>query len=95
MEELQSPDGDGSIQYWTRDPEAYAWRVKETQCTLDIEREFIVVDATLMPNRGLMSSCASLMVGDLKTLNWQSADEIQLLSLVDGLAPQTIDRSEN
>lgn len=96
LEELQSPDGDGSIQYWTRDPEAYAWRVKgDSMHPRYRAREFIVVTPHIDAQQGTDVVVRFIDGREiLKTLNWQSADEIQLLSLVDGLAPQTIDRSE-
>lgn len=58
-------------------------------------REFIVVTPHIDAQQGTDVVVRFIDGREiLKTLNWQSADEIQLLSLVDGLAPQTIDRSE-
>ena len=98
LEEMQYPvgHGEGYIDYWTKDPNAYALRIKgDSMHPRYRAGEVIVVvrGIELLPGRGVV---VKLLDGRklLKQLNWWRGDEIQLLSINEGYAPMTISCDE-
>lgn len=98
LEEMQFPvgHGEGFVEYWTRDPEAYALRVRgDSMSPRYRAREFIVVTPSVeaQPGNDVM---VKLRDGRkmLKHLNWVRDDEIQLISVNDGYEPMTLLREE-
>lgn len=94
LEEMQYPvgHGEGYIDYWTRDDEAYALRVKgDSMHPRYRAGEFIVVTPQIEPQPG-RDVVVKLKDGRklLKQLNWIRGDELQLLSINDGYAPTTL-----
>lgn len=98
LEEMQYPvgHGEGFVEYWTKDPEAYALRVKgDSMHPRYRAGEFIIVTPSIepQPGRDVMVKLKSGMKL-LKQLNWRRGDEIQLLSINDGYEPYTISTDE-
>lgn len=98
LEEMQYPvgHGEGFIEYWVRDPSAYALRVKGDSMHPRFRAgEFIVVTPGIeaQPGRDVV---VKLKDGRklLKQLNWIRGDEIQLLSVNNGYAPTTLSIDE-
>lgn len=98
LEEMQYPvgHGEGYVDYWVKDPEAYAVRVKgDSMHPRYRAGEFIVVTPGIeaQPGRDVV---VKLLDGRklLKQLNWVRGDEIQLLSINNGYAPMTISKDE-
>ena len=98
LEEMQYPvgQGEGYVDYWVRDPNAYAVRVKgDSMHPRYRAGEFIVVTPGIeaQPGRDVV---VKLLDGRklLKQLNWLRGDEIQLLSINNGYAPLTISKDE-
>lgn len=94
LEEMQYPvgHGEGYIEYWTRDEEAYALRIKgDSMHPRYRAGEFIVVTPRIEPQPG-RDVVVKLKDGRklLKQLNWIRGDELQLLSINDGYAPTTL-----
>lgn len=88
--------GEGFVQYWTKDPKAYALRVKgESMHPRYRAREFIVVTPSIEAQPG-NDVVVKLKDGRklLKQLNRIHDDEIQLVSINDGYEPATIQRDE-
>lgn len=95
LEEMQYPvgHGEGCVEYWTKDESAYALRIKgDSMHPRYRAREFIVVTPSIEAQQG-NDVVVRLRDGRklLKMLNWQRADELQLLSVNDGYAPMTLD----
>lgn len=98
LEEMQYPvgHGEGFVEYWTKDPEAYALRVKgDSMHPRYRAGEFIIVTPSIepQPGRDVMVKLKSGMKL-LKQLNWRRGDEIQLLSINDGYEPYTVSMDE-
>lgn len=98
LEEMQYPvgHGEGFVQYWTKDPKAYALRVKgESMHPRYRAREFIVVTPSIEAQPG-NDVVVKLKDGRklLKQLNRVHDDEIQLVSINDGYEPTTIQSEE-
>lgn len=98
LEEMQFPvgHGEGFVEYWTKDPSAYALRVKgDSMHPRYRAREFIVVTPSIEPQPG-HDVVVKLRDGRklLKQLNWIRDDEIQLVSINDGYAPTTLQAHE-
>lgn len=98
LEEMQFPvgHGEGFVEYWTKDPSAYALRVKgDSMHPRYRAGEFIVVTPSIeaQPGRDVV---VKLKDGRklLKLLNWVRGDEVQLLSINDGYAPTTLSSDE-
>lgn len=98
LEEMQFPAGygEGVVEFWTKDPAAYALRVKgDSMHPRYRAGEFIVVTPSVeaLPGRDVV---VKLKDGRklLKLLNWIRGDEIQLLSINDGYAPTTLSADE-
>lgn len=98
LEEMQYPvgHGEGYVDYWTKDPGAYALRVKgDSMSPRYRAREFIVVTPSIeaLPGNDVM---VKLLDGRkmLKHLNWVRDNEIQLVSVNDGYAPMTVSMDE-
>lgn len=98
LEEMQFPvgHGEGFVEYWTKDPEAYALRVRgDSMSPRYRSREFIVVTPSVeaQPGNDVM---VKLKDGRkmLKHLNWVRDNEIQLVSVNDGYAPMTVSMDE-
>lgn len=98
LEEMDYPTGhgEGSVEYWARDPSAYALRVKgDSMHPRYRAGEFIVVTPSIeaQPGRDVV---VKLKDGRklLKQLNWIRGGEVQLLSINDGYAPNTLDMAE-
>lgn len=94
LDELQYPvgEGDGYVEYWVKDPSAYAVRVKgDSMHPRYRAGEFIVVTPGIeaTPGRDVV---VKLKDGRklLKQLNWIRDGDIQLLSINNGYAPMTI-----
>ncbi len=95
LEEMEYPvgHGEGCVEYWTKDEAAYALRVKgDSMHPRYRAREFIVVTPSIEAQQG-NDVVVRLRDGRklLKMLNWQRAEELQLLSINDGYAPMTLD----
>lgn len=98
LEEMQFPvgHGEGYVEYWTRDDEAYALRIKgDSMHPRYRAGEFIVVTPKIEPQPG-RDVVVKLKDGRklLKQLNWIRGDELQLLSINDGYAPTTLSLEE-
>lgn len=98
FEELRYPvgHGEGSVEYWTRDPHAYALRVKgDSMAPRFRAREFVVVTPSVEAQPG-NDVVVRLKDGRklLKMLNWVHDDEVQLLSINDGHGPTTLQRED-
>lgn len=98
LDELQYPvgEGEGYVEYWVRDPAAYAVRVKgDSMHPRYRAGEFIVVTPGIeaTPGRDVV---VKLRDGRklLKQLNWIRDGEIQLLSINNGYAPLTMSLEE-
>lgn len=98
LEEMQFPvgQGEGFVPYWTKDPMAYALRVKgDSMHPRYRAREFIVVTPSIEAQQ---SNDVVVRLKDgrklLKQLNWARDGEVQLVSINDGYAPMTISCSE-
>jgi phage repressor protein C with HTH and peptisase S24 domain len=98
LEEMQYAvgHGEGFVEYWTKDPEAYALRVKgDSMHPRYRHGEFIVVTPSIEAQPG---SDVMVKLKDgrklLKELNWIRDEEIQLVSLNDNYAPMTISRED-
>lgn len=98
LDEMQYPvgEGDGFVEYWVRDPAAYAVRVKgDSMHPRYRAGEFIVVTPGIeaLPGRDVV---VKLRDGRklLKQLNWIRDGEIQLLSINNGYGPLTISLEE-
>lgn len=98
LEEMQYPvgHGEGFVEYWTKDPEAYALRVRgDSMSPRYRSREFIVVTPSVeaQPGNDVM---VKLKDGRkmLKHLNWVRDEEIQLISVNDSYAPMTVPMDE-
>lgn len=94
FEEMRYPvgHGEGTVEYWTRDPHAYALRVKGDSMSPRFRaREFVVVTPSVEAQPG-NDVVVRLKDGRklLKMLNWVHDDEIQLLSINDGHGPTTL-----
>lgn len=93
LEEMQYPVGygDGTVEYWCRDPHAYALRVKgESMHPRYRHGEYIVVTPSIEAQTG---NDVVVQFNDgrkmLKQLNWIRAGEVQLLSINNHFAPMT------
>ncbi len=98
LEEMQYPvgHGEGFVEYWTKDPQAYALRVKgDSMHPRYRAREFICVTPSIEAQPG-QDVVVKLRDGRklLKQLNWIRDDEIQLLSINDGYEPTTLQLNE-
>jgi phage repressor protein C with HTH and peptisase S24 domain len=98
LEELEYPAGygDGHIEYWTKDPQAFALRIKgDSMHPRYRAGEYAVVTPGIEASPG-MDVAVKLTNGKklLKQLNWVRGDEIQLLSINNGYAPMTIPMNE-
>ena len=98
LEEMQYPSGhgEGYVEYWVKDPAAYALRVKgDSMHPRYRAGEFIVVTPSIeaQPGRDVV---VKMRDGRklLKQLNWIRGDEVQLLSINDGYAPTTLSVDE-
>ena len=98
LEEMGYPvgHGEGFVEYWARDPSAYALRVKgDSMHPRYRAGEFIVVTPGIeaQPGRDVV---VKLKDGRklLKQLNWIRDGELQLLSINDGYGPNTISLEE-
>lgn len=94
LEEMQYPvgHGEGYVEYWTKDPAAYALRIKgDSMHPRYRAGEYIVVTPAIEPQPG-RDVVVKLRTGQsmLKQLNWIRGGEIQLLSINNGYAPHTI-----
>jgi SOS-response transcriptional repressor LexA len=94
LEELQYPvgNGEGYVEYWTRDEAAYALRVRgDSMHPRYRAGEFVVVTPTGEPRTGgdVVVACHDGRKM-LKQLNWMRDGEIQLLSVNGDYAPLTI-----
>lgn len=98
LEEMQYPvgHGEGYVEYWTKDPSAYALRIKgDSMHPRYRAGEYIVVTPAIEPQPGRdvvvkLKNGLSL----LKQLNWIRSGEVQLLSINNGYAPHTISFDE-
>lgn len=95
LEEMQYPvgHGEGFVMYWTKDPEAYALRIRgDSMHPRYRAGEFIVVTPSIEAQQG-NDVVVRLHDGRklLKLLNWRRADEIQLMSINDGYGPMTLE----
>lgn len=98
LEELQYPTGhgDGFVEHPTRDPGAYALRVRGDSMHPRFRAgEFVIVEPGIQPQDGddVIVSCTD---GQklLKQLNWIRDGEVQLLSINNGYAPLTLPLSK-
>lgn len=98
LEEMQYPvgHGEGFIEYWVKDPSAYALRVRGDSMHPRFRAgEFIVVTPGIeaQPGRDVV---VKLKDGRklLKQLNWIRGDEIQLLSVNADYSPTTLSIDE-
>lgn len=98
LEEMQYPvgHGEGTVEYPTADPNAYALRVRgDSMHPRYRAGEFVIVEPGIEPQEGddvvVLCTNGSKM---LKQLNWRRGDEVQLLSINNGYAPVTLQRSE-
>ncbi len=94
LEEMQYAvgHGEGFVEYWTRDPEAYALRVRgDSMSPRYRSGEFIVVTPSIEAQPGT-DVVVKLRDGRklLKHLNWKRGDEVQLISVNDGFPPTTV-----
>lgn len=94
LHELQYPvgHGDGFVEYWCRDGNAYALRVRgDSMHPRYRAGEFVVVTPSIEAQQG-SDVVVALKDGRklLKQLNWKRGDEIQLLSINNHFAPMTI-----
>jgi len=98
LEEMNFPvgHGEGFVEYWTKDPQAYALRVKgDSMHPRYRAGEFIIVTPNIEPQPG-RDVMVKLKDGRklLKQLNWKRGDEMQLVSINDGYEPYTISTDE-
>lgn len=98
LEELQYPvgNGEGHVEYWTRDDAAYALRVRgDSMHPRYRAGEFVVVTPSGEPRLGgdVVVACHDGRKM-LKQLNWMRDGEIQLLSVNGDYAPLTIPASD-
>jgi phage repressor protein C with HTH and peptisase S24 domain len=98
LEELQYPvgHGEGYVEYWCKDPTAYAVRVKgDSMHPRYRAGEFVVVSPGIEAQPG-SDVVVALRDGRklLKQLNWQRDSEVQLLSINNHFAPLTLSQSE-
>jgi phage repressor protein C with HTH and peptisase S24 domain len=98
LEELQYPvgHGEGYVEYWCKDPTAYAVRVKgDSMHPRYRAGEFVVVTPGIEAQPG-SDVVVALQDGRklLKQLNWQRDGEIQLLSINNHFAPLTLTLAE-
>lgn len=94
LDEMQFPvgHGEGFVPYWTKDPAAYALRVRgDSMYPRYRAREFIVVTPSIEAVQG-NDVVVRLKDGRklLKQLNWRRDGEVQLMSVNDGYAPITL-----
>lgn len=95
LEEMEFPvgHGEGFVQYWTKDPEAYALRIRgDSMHPRYRAGEYIVVTPSVEAQQG-NDVVVRLHDGRklLKMLNWRRAEEMQLMSVNDGYAPMTLE----
>lgn len=98
LEEMQYPvgHGEGYVEYWTKDPAAYALRIKgDSMHPRYRAGEYIVVTPSIEPQPG-RDVVVKLRTGQsmLKQLNWIRGGELQLMSINNGYAPHTISLEE-
>jgi phage repressor protein C with HTH and peptisase S24 domain len=98
LEELQYPvgHGEGFVEYWCKDPTAYAVRVKgDSMHPRYRAGEFVVVTPGIEAQPG-SDVVVALQDGRklLKQLNWQRDGEVQLLSINNHFAPLTLTLAE-
>jgi phage repressor protein C with HTH and peptisase S24 domain len=94
LEELQYPvgNGEGYVEYWTRDEAAYALRVRgDSMHPRYRAGEFVVVTPSGEPRLGgdVVVACHDGRKM-LKQLNWMRDGEIQLLSVNGDYTPLTL-----
>lgn len=98
LEELQYPvgHGEGTVEYPTSDPNAYALRVRgDSMHPRYRAGEFVIVEPSIEPQEGddVVVLCVNTRKM-LKQLNWRRGDEVQLTSINNGYAPITLQRKE-
>lgn len=98
LEELQYPvgHGEGTVEYPTSDPNAYALRVRgDSMHPRYRAGEFVIVEPGIEAQEGddVVVRCTNGRKM-LKQLNWRRGDEVQLTSINNGYAPITLQRKE-
>lgn len=88
--------GEGSVEYPTKDENAYALRVRgDSMHPRYRAGEFVIIEPNIEPQEGddVVVICANGQKM-LKQLNWRRGDEVQFLSINNGYGPMTLKKTE-